>query len=440
MGHFVSEGFAPMKQKNVILMVVAVGCGLVAAFLTSQMASKPVEQVEVVVAANDLSVGTVFTKETLDKSVKLKKVPKDALPPVFLTNKEDLLDKRLSRPMRAEDTINPNDLNKGITLPDGHDLVSLAIGASSAASGFVIPGSRVDVMASLKLDGTLRVFDLLVNTLVVNVNHDMANAKNGVYADLNQVGFALTAKQSKVLELARARGCNLSLRLRNDKKGPEADKDYKIDDVIKMLETAKNPAEFDNTNDPPVKPKTQDPTPPTAETVKVLVANRAIAPNTDITKDLIEEAFTLKEFPKGTTGHAIADLTPALLKAFPQGVPAGVWVTPEMIGQKTLPSSPRDYFEAKPGAVEPPVANPMATPNTPEPTRPVAPPEPPQPAKAKYVHVAVHTASGTIIYRYEKVGDELRAVGPVTEAQVAEYEKTEKTEAPKKVPDTRKVD
>ena len=37
---FVSEGVAPMKQKNVILMVVAVGCGLVAAFLTSQMSAK----------------------------------------------------------------------------------------------------------------------------------------------------------------------------------------------------------------------------------------------------------------------------------------------------------------------------------------------------------------------------------------------------------------
>src|SRR5215207_4511317 len=210
MGHFVSEGFAPMKQKNVILMVVAVGCGLVAAFLTSQMASKPVEQIEVVVAANDLPVGTVFTKEAMEKVVKTKKVPKDALPPVFITNKDELLDKRLSRPMRAEETLNPNDLNKGIALPDGHDLVSLAIGASNAASGFVVPGSRVDVMASLRLDNTLKVFDLMVNTLVVNVNHDMANAnKGGVYADLNQVGFALTPKQSKVLELARARGCHL---------------------------------------------------------------------------------------------------------------------------------------------------------------------------------------------------------------------------------------
>ncbi len=52
-----------MKQKNLILMVVAVGCGLVAAFLTTQINAKPkVEKIAVWVAAKDLPVGTVFTK------------------------------------------------------------------------------------------------------------------------------------------------------------------------------------------------------------------------------------------------------------------------------------------------------------------------------------------------------------------------------------------
>jgi len=436
-----------MKQKNVILMVVAVGCGLVAAFLTSQMASKPVEQVEVVVAAADLPVGTVFTKETMEKTVKTKKVPKDALPPAFITNKDDLLEKRLSRPMRAEETLNPNDLNKGITLPDNHDLVSLSIGASQAASGFVVPGSRVDVMASLRLGNTLKVFDLLVNTLVVNVNHDMANAnKGGVYADLNQVGFALTKRQSAALELARARGCSLTLRLRNQNRTVEDDAKYDLEMVIKLLEDEKNPAQVE-TKDADKKPK--DPTPvivppPAGKTVTVLVAKRAIAPNTDITLDLIEgpeAAFEPKEFPEGTTGTALTDLKPALLKAFPHGVPAGVWVTPEMIGAKTLPSSPQDIFQPKPAAVEvtPVVPNPMATPETKPETRPAAPPVPPAPtpAKPEYVDVAVHSASGTVIHRYQKVAGELKKVAELTPTQAAEHYKSE---APKAAPDARRLD
>jgi Flp pilus assembly protein CpaB len=113
-----------MKQKNVILMVVAVGCGLVAAFLTSQMSAKSnVEQVEVLVAAKDLPVGTTLTREDLsnDKMVKIRKMPKDGLPPAYVISREELIDKRLSRPVRAEETFNPQDLLKGgaITLPRG---------------------------------------------------------------------------------------------------------------------------------------------------------------------------------------------------------------------------------------------------------------------------------------------------------------------------------
>ena len=110
------------------------------------------------------------------------------------------------------------------------------------------------------------------------------------------------------------------------------------------------------------------PTPnPVAKTVKVLVANRAIAPNTDITKDLIEEAFTLKEFPEGSTGNAITDLTPWLLKSFPNGVPAGVWVTAEMIGSKTLPDAPRDPFSIPKAAAVDPTTPIVTPPEKPEP-------------------------------------------------------------------------
>src|SRR3954468_3521706 len=130
------EGVAPMKQKNLVLMVVAVGCGLVAAFLTSQMSARSaaVEQVEVIVAAKDLPVGTLLSKEELKTAVKTKKVPKDGLPPAFVTALNALADKRLSRAVRTEETFNPADLSKGgvITLPPGMDMISLQIGASNS--------------------------------------------------------------------------------------------------------------------------------------------------------------------------------------------------------------------------------------------------------------------------------------------------------------------
>jgi Flp pilus assembly protein CpaB len=419
-----------MKQKNVILMVVAVGCGLVAAFLTSQMSAKgQVEQVEVVVAAKDLPVGTVFTKDELKNLVKMKKVPKDGLPPVYVTNPDDLADKRLSRPIHAEETFNPGDLNKGIALPEGHDLVALSVGPSQAASGFVVPGCRVDVMASLRLGNTLKVFDLLVNTLVINVNHDMTNNKNGVYPDINQVGFALTKKEAVLLEMARARNCSLTLKLRNTNKPASADGSYNIDEVFKLLEDSQNPAVVKNGNNTerrpggtveakpevkpevkpdPAKPSTPEPAPaPTIAMKKVLIAIRDIEPHTDVTNDLIKEAFELKEVPKDLGTDALDDLTEALGQQFKTGVAKGQWVTPAMVGIAPKPAPREDFVPAKPGET---------------PVKPA--PEPVKVAKRKFHDVAIHSVSGTIINRYEEVKPgQWRLVAVLTPEQAAQFDK-----------------
>ena len=56
-----------MKQKNLILMVVAVGCGLVAAFLTTQMNAKPkVETLEATIPY------AAFKKIALSQSVQMQ--------------------------------------------------------------------------------------------------------------------------------------------------------------------------------------------------------------------------------------------------------------------------------------------------------------------------------------------------------------------------------
>ena len=423
-----------MKQKNVILMVVAVGCGLVAAFLTSQMSAKPVEQVEVVVAAKDLPVGTVFTKDEMKSLVKMKKVSKDGLPPAYITNPEELLDKRLSRPRGMEETFNPADLNKGMALPEGRDLMALSIGSSQAASGFIVPGSRVDVMASLRLGNTLKVFKLLVNTLIVNVNQDTTNNKNGVYPDVSQVGFALTEKESVLLELARARSCSLTLKLRNTNKPSDSDKEYNIDVVIKLLEDPQNPTVVkvgtetekrpdgtvpDPVKSDPVKPADPPAPPPAIATKKVLVATRDIAPHADVTKDLIAEAFELKELPKDFGGDALSDLTEALGKQFKTGVAKGQWVTPAMLGLEPKPV-PQDTF------VNPKDAAPT-------------PPSTVKPVTRKKHDLSVHTASGTVVHRYEEVAPgQWKKIAELSPEQAARDDN--KPEAPKAAPDAKKVD
>jgi Flp pilus assembly protein CpaB len=427
-----------MKQKNVILMVVAVGCGLVAAFLTSQMSARgTVEQIDVLVATKDLPVGTVISRDDVDKYVKVKRVPKDGLPPAFVTEKEVLIDKRLSRPMHAEETFNPQDLLKGgaITLPPGYGMVSLPVGVGQAAAGFVGPGSRVDVIATLRLSRRLHSFPLLVNMLVVAVNTQTTiDAGNGgAFPNLSMVSFAVKEKEALLLSLAKTRGCNLELLLRHPETSNSNQTNDKIDQMVKLLsderagekaeifggeDDGKGPEKADDSEKQPKKQadvaKKPEPeaTPvapaPTIATVKVPVARQDIAPNTTITNDLVAEAFEIKELPKDYAGDAVTDFGELVGRAFKTGVSKNQWVTRTMVGLPESKPSPRDEFALpKPGPQEP---------------RAEVKPEPKsEPVVLKsQTDVAVYTSSGTVIHRYEEYEPgKWRKVAELTQAQAA---------------------
>jgi Flp pilus assembly protein CpaB len=443
-----------MKQKNVILMVVAVGCGLVAAFLTSQMSAKSqVEQIEVVVATKDLPVGTVLNRDDLKASVRMKKVPKDGLPPSFVTNPEDLVDKRLARPVRAEETFNPQDLTKGgvITLPEGYDMVSLQVGVANAAAGFVGPGSRVNVNATLRLGNKLYAFPLLVNMLVVAVDNNTAYTKDGTFPSMNTVSFAVKEKEALLLSLAKSRGCSIELMLRHPTKTSDTDKNYNIDEVLKILQDDQNPGGIKgavggdsesgkqgNTQPgesnkkstdlgTPVTPAIPDAGPaPHFAVVKVLVAKRDIAPHTDVTNDLIAEAFEPREVPKDLVNDALLDFSEALNLQFKTGVAKGQWVTRSMVGLELKPKPQDGFVPPKPGEPVP------VNPNLPGSVKPVV--------RAKIHDVSVHTTHGTVIYRFQEVAPgQWKKIAELTPEQAAKDDRMYRPEEPKAAPD-RKMD
>jgi len=447
-----------MKQKNVILMVVAVGCGLVAAFLTSQMSAKQtVETVDVLVAAKDLPVGTMITRDDLDKVVKVKKLPKDGLPPAYVIDKETLVDKRLSRPLRAEETFNPQDLLKGgaITLPAGYNMVSFPVGAGQAAAGFVGPGSRVDVLATLRLTSKLHSFKLLTNMLVVAVNTATTYDPNngGAFPNVSMVSFAVKEKEALLLSLARSRGCQLELMLRHPESSDPNETNDKIDDILKLLSDEKindkssivsnsndkdkdkeNPkpgTKTTDTKDPgatvtPVKPEPV-PAAPTIPVLKVLVAKFDIAPNTTVTGDLIKEAFEWKEVPKENAEDALvqSNYENALGQAFKTGVSKNQWVTWTMVGLPTPKAKPPEHFDPRTIPANPEVKPPVE----------VKPPA----VKYNYHDVAVTTPHGTTIHRYKEVKPgQWKKYAELTPEQAARDPNEEP--APKGAPDAKKVD
>lgn len=377
-----------MKQKNLVLMVVAVGCGLAAAFLTTQMNAKPkVETVQVYVAAKDLPVGTMFTQADISKYVTVKELPKSALPPQFVTNLDDMIGKRLSREVLKDEPFQPGFLAKGavVTLPEGKDMVSLGVSAVNAAGGFIGPGSKVDVLARLTIGDKVEVFPLLIDMLVIAVNTHVTYDDKAAFPDMSMVSLAVDLEEALLLELAKQRGCQLSLLYRHP--GKPRDPNYDMKKVRKLLETATSKTEFvvtrqpdqENVDDPNMAP------PPTAKPagVKVLVAIRTIAPNTEITRDLIDSHFVLKELPKEAAEGALADLSPYIGKALKIGCGEGNTVRESMIGYPDPKPAPVDHFEP---------------PAKPAPATAKAPAGP-----ARETHdVAIHTSSGTVISRFEK--------------------------------------
>ena len=241
------------RSRVVIGVLALVGVAAIGwLVLTHERPVPESETVEVVVAAKDLPVGTMIVRDDLkdDTVVKTKKVTKDGLPSAFVSNKEDLVDKRLSRPVRAGETFDPQDLSKGGSVSGlhdfGYDVVSLPLSTARAAAGFVGPGSRVNVVAIAQKDNKPHGFPLLVNLLVINVER-----RQYCWKDITMVGFAVTNNQEELLSLAKSRGCSLHLSLRNLSKSSEADKDYKIEKVFKFLNDLRETA-------PPPRPVRED--------------------------------------------------------------------------------------------------------------------------------------------------------------------------------------
>ncbi|MBN9523842.1 Flp pilus assembly protein CpaB [bacterium] len=370
-----------MKQKNLILMVVAVGCGLVAAFLTSQMNAKAtVETVDVVVAASDIPVGVGIGKDDLPKYLKRKTLPKDAVPADIVENPEELVDRRLIRPIRADETISRKDLMKGgIQIPRGKHLLTLQLDTARAAAGLAQPGSRVDVLAFVSISNKLTALPILVDMLVLAVNGQTTIDPNEQSKGVNTVSFAADRKQGLVLELAKGRGCQMSLLLRHpEEKNTENDKNYNIDEIITLLQDDKNPARIANAGDgntkqsdePAPTPKAEEPVAPApvakAETVKVPYALVDIKGGTELTADLIgdETVFGTRDLPKDVAGDAVTDLSTVTGKVLRSGLGKGQWVTPGLVG----PAQPKP----SPIEAEAPGKLPAATPDRPatSPSRP----------------------------------------------------------------------
>lgn len=175
--------------------------------------------VNVLVAANDLAVGTKVT----DRDVRILKFPQSTVPPGAYQTKEKVLNRGVILPIGTGEFILPSKLaaaNAGVGLPalipPGMRAVSVRVNDVVSVAGFVQPGSRVDVMATGNSGGggERQTTTVLENVLVIAVGKslDRSSTENAQAASV--ITLLVSPDDAQKLALASQEG-RIQLALRN---------------------------------------------------------------------------------------------------------------------------------------------------------------------------------------------------------------------------------
>ncbi len=178
-----------------------------------------VETVDLVVAAQPLAVGVQIKPSDL----KLTRVPREGLPSGGFQKIEEVV----GRPVISNILLNEPvlagrlaDRGSGFGLapviPPGMRAVAVKVNEVVGVAGFVLPGMRVDVLATVSPpgDGGARTSTILQNVPVVSAGQQIQADSSGRAVNVPVVTLLVTLEQAEILTLAGNEG-RIQLVLRN---------------------------------------------------------------------------------------------------------------------------------------------------------------------------------------------------------------------------------
>jgi pilus assembly protein CpaB len=210
------------------MLVLALTSGVVAALLalrylrertTPLMASEP-RRTTIVLSARSLPVGALLT----ERDLKVVSWPGDAVPSGYIRSVKDAVGRGVITPVAEnepllEAKVSTKDAGGGlpIIIRDGMRAVSVRVDEIIGVAGFVIPGTRVDVM--LTLDKTNGRPQSITKTLLQNVQtlaagQSVTRDKEGKPQTVTVITVLVSPDDAELLALAAKEG-RLQLALRN---------------------------------------------------------------------------------------------------------------------------------------------------------------------------------------------------------------------------------
>ncbi|MBM4091275.1 MAG: Flp pilus assembly protein CpaB [Planctomycetes bacterium] len=216
-----------MRAKSMVLIVIALGCGLVASIAISQVlergsqsAAAAVETVEIYVATTDIDMNEQLTAS----SVRVEDWPKSKIPEGAVVKLEDVQNRfAKTRLYEGEPILERKLVDKisgaAITIPPGHRVCSLKVQVETQQSGLLSPGDRVDIVGFFEADNDVPMTgtrEILRNVRVFAVNSatEKETSKEGEMLMAKAVSVLVPQEQVSRLMLAAQLG-KLSLVLRH---------------------------------------------------------------------------------------------------------------------------------------------------------------------------------------------------------------------------------
>ena len=228
-----------MKMKSIVLIVIALGCGLVATIGISQVMEKNagsgggnIKMAPILVAKTDIDIGSSLDANAVElEEWPAAKIPEGAarsldevtgkFPQVRFYKGEPILQAKISGQNQDPTT----------SIPDGYQTSTIKVDEDTVMEG-IGPGNRVDIMVFLRKSEEIRqtgVYPLLKNVRVFSkgaqIERTVDSKKQEVRA--RTISLIVTPSQAREIALAAEMG-RIRLALRNPKDDPADDKDEVI--------------------------------------------------------------------------------------------------------------------------------------------------------------------------------------------------------------------
>ena len=214
-----------MRGKSFALLILALGCGLVASIGITQVISKQGDEPEtpkgdtqaIFVALEDIAFGDPVTSQIL----RLEQWPTDKVPEDALTKIEDLEGRRTRGKIYAGEPIlakklfekGANALGVSTRIPKGYRVVSVQVDKVSGSASMIMPGDRVDVMLYLTRNPGTGTYQATTRTILQDVKVFAVNDVVGLESDQNDrsivaqtISLLVTPEQAQEVMLASEMG------------------------------------------------------------------------------------------------------------------------------------------------------------------------------------------------------------------------------------------